>query len=109
MVKIWYMCVLLQTLNMSKETDHFETAENKDSEKKSLEDASEEMVRRRILTTAPIPHQGNTPKSKQDFSVIFLDLPSTYVTLYYYLLKSNLGLGQAKCFSHIPYICVPLS
>lgn len=58
-------CVLLQTLGMSKKTDQFETAANKDSEKKSLEDASEEMERKRILTSAPIPRRGNTPQSKK--------------------------------------------
>lgn len=61
---------------MSKKTDQFETAGNKDSEKKSLEDASEEMVRKRILTSAPMPHRGNAPQSKQEFNVFFLDLLS---------------------------------
>lgn len=50
---------------MSKKTDQFETAGNKDSEKKSLDDASEERERKRILTSAPIPHRGNTPQSKK--------------------------------------------
>lgn len=53
-------------LSMSKKTDHFETAGNMDSEKKSLEDASEEMVRERILTGTPIPHPEDAPQSKQE-------------------------------------------
>lgn len=56
---------------MSKKTDHIEKTGNKDSEKKSLEDASEEIVRRRILTSTPIPHQGNTPQSKQELNFVF--------------------------------------
>lgn len=56
---------------MSKKTDHFETTENKDSEKKGLEDASEEMVRKRILTSTPIPHRENTPQSKQELNIVF--------------------------------------
>lgn len=39
---------------------------------------------------------------------IFKHLRAPYVTLYYYHLKTNLGLGQAECFSHLirsTYLC----
>uniref|UniRef100_H3CCZ2 T-complex 11, testis-specific-like 1 n=1 Tax=Tetraodon nigroviridis TaxID=99883 RepID=H3CCZ2_TETNG len=48
---------------MSKKTDHFETAGNKDLEKKSVEGVSEEMVMKRIVTSTPIPQQENAPQT----------------------------------------------
>lgn len=49
---------------MSKKADHFETGGNKDAEETSLEEASEEMVRKRILTSSPTPHRGNSPQGR---------------------------------------------
>lgn len=56
--------VLLQTPSMSKKTEHFETGGNKDSEETSLEEASEEMVRKRILASSPTSHRGNSPQGE---------------------------------------------
>lgn len=56
---------------MSKKTDHFETAGNKDLEKKSVEGVSEEMVMKRIVTSTPIPQQENAPQSKQELNFVF--------------------------------------
>lgn len=53
---------------MSKKADRFETAGEEDVEKKS----SEEMVRKRSVTGAPIPPRENTPQSKQEFHSVLL-------------------------------------
>eukprot|EP00066_Takifugu_rubripes_P015831 XP_011605097.1 PREDICTED: T-complex protein 11-like protein 1 [Takifugu rubripes] len=55
---------------MSKKTDHFETGGNKDSEETSLEEASEEMVRKRILTSSPTSHRGNSPQASPRFVAV---------------------------------------
>nr|XP_046250833.1 T-complex protein 11-like protein 1 [Scatophagus argus] len=48
---------------MSKEADHLEVGEEKESKEERTQDASEETVRKRVRANTPSPHRGNTPQA----------------------------------------------
>lgn len=55
----------MQTFSMPKEADHLEDGGGKESNEERTEDASEEMVRKRVRANTPSPHRGNTPQGEK--------------------------------------------
>lgn len=66
---------------MSKKTDHFETGEGKDSEKAGLENASEEVARKRILASTPTPHRGNSPQGRHEVRALIISQMSSSLSM----------------------------
>lgn len=50
---------------MPKEGDHLEDGGGKESKEERTEDASEEMVRKRVWANTPSPHRGDTPQGEK--------------------------------------------
>lgn len=50
---------------MPKEADHLEDGGDKESKEERTQDASEEMVRKRVRANTPSPHRGNTPQGEK--------------------------------------------
>nr|XP_020460100.1 T-complex protein 11-like protein 1 [Monopterus albus] len=48
---------------MSKEADHLESGGDKESDEDRVQNAPEEMVRKRVRANTPSPHEGNTPQA----------------------------------------------
>lgn len=50
---------------MPKETDHLEDGGDKETKEERTQDASEEMVRKRVRANTLSPHRGNTPQGEK--------------------------------------------
>ncbi|KAK2841851.1 hypothetical protein Q5P01_012051 [Channa striata] len=80
---------------MPKEGDHLRDGEDRESKEEGAQEASEEMVRKRVRANTPSPHRGNTPQASPPRFVSVEELMETAKGVTNMALAHEIMVNQA--------------